>query len=142
MYLAQGSAVVQVYNEGWRWQEDGKTSCFETCRCPSGLARLYSGHWTTFKTVFTNRFSQKLFLQNLYTCFSLLQFTYTLLGCQNHIISQQELYHGQNLTRYPSVVLSLDNFYLQIPFYHRINYCHYCHFENKEDKSKTLKEKE
>ena len=92
----------------------------------------------------------KQFLQNccLKTVFAklvylFLPFTiYTLLGCQNHIISQQELHHRQNLTRYHSVVLSLDNFYLQIPFYHRINYCHYCHFENKEDKSKTLKEKE
>ena len=27
MYLAEGLVVVQVYNEGWRWQEDGKTSC-------------------------------------------------------------------------------------------------------------------
>ena len=24
MYLAQGLVVVQVFNEGWRWQEDRK----------------------------------------------------------------------------------------------------------------------
>ena len=30
-------------------------------RYPSALARLYTGHWATFKTVFTKLFSQNCF---------------------------------------------------------------------------------
>ena len=36
--------------------------------CPSALARLYTGHWTTFKTVFTKllflRFTKLFYLQH------------------------------------------------------------------------------
>ena len=42
--LALVLILAVVYNEGWRWQEDGKTSCFQTCQLP--VCTGSSIHWT------------------------------------------------------------------------------------------------
>ena len=67
--LAQGLWLYRFIMKAGAGRRTERLLASKLAACPSALARLYTGHWTTFKTVFTKLFFKTVFTKTFLSSF-------------------------------------------------------------------------